>query len=228
MKKISCDIIRDILPLYLDDVVSADTKELVEEHLEACDSCKKEADILKKKITLPTNINIGLSDAKVVKGLKNRLLKKKVVISIISMVAAVAIVTGIYMFLTLTESYIPYDSAYIQLEEEEGYLYARYSGDHLAGIVSLGENTVTIDGEEKNVAILGCTETLWTKYVRPIFKRPQKESGVCGLGNSAEIDQVYYAEFNLHAYLDSCNYSTPPEEWDYEYIIEHSRKVWGE
>ena len=39
MKKISCNIIRDILPLYLDDVVSDDTKELVEEHLETCDAC---------------------------------------------------------------------------------------------------------------------------------------------------------------------------------------------
>ena len=27
MKKISCNIIKDVLPLYLDDVVSEDTKE---------------------------------------------------------------------------------------------------------------------------------------------------------------------------------------------------------
>lgn len=31
MKKISCDIIKDVLPLYLDGVVSNDTKEMVEE-----------------------------------------------------------------------------------------------------------------------------------------------------------------------------------------------------
>lgn len=34
MKEISCDIIKDILPLYVDDVVSDDTKKMVEEHLE--------------------------------------------------------------------------------------------------------------------------------------------------------------------------------------------------
>ncbi len=33
MKKISCNIIKDVLPLYLDDVVSEDTKNMVEEHL---------------------------------------------------------------------------------------------------------------------------------------------------------------------------------------------------
>ena len=42
MKKINCNIIRDILPLYLDDVVCDDTKELVEDHLNVCDSCRME------------------------------------------------------------------------------------------------------------------------------------------------------------------------------------------
>ena len=31
MEKINCNVIQDILPLYIDDVVSDDTKELVEE-----------------------------------------------------------------------------------------------------------------------------------------------------------------------------------------------------
>ena len=34
MEKINCNVIQDILPLYIDDVVSDDTKELVEEHLQ--------------------------------------------------------------------------------------------------------------------------------------------------------------------------------------------------
>ncbi|RGS79135.1 zf-HC2 domain-containing protein [Coprococcus sp. AF21-14LB] len=41
MKKINCDIIKDVLPLYLDDVVSNATKEMVEEHLSFCDSCRR-------------------------------------------------------------------------------------------------------------------------------------------------------------------------------------------
>ena len=41
MKKITCEIIKDILPLYVDDVVSADTRTMVEEHLAECESCKK-------------------------------------------------------------------------------------------------------------------------------------------------------------------------------------------
>ena len=41
MEKINCNVIQDILPLYIDDVVSDDTKELVEEHLQNCEICHK-------------------------------------------------------------------------------------------------------------------------------------------------------------------------------------------
>ena len=34
-------MIQDILPLYIDDVVSDDTKELVEEHLQNCEICQR-------------------------------------------------------------------------------------------------------------------------------------------------------------------------------------------
>lgn len=39
---ISCDIIKDLLPLYHDDVCSEDSRKLVEEHLDQCGSCSAE------------------------------------------------------------------------------------------------------------------------------------------------------------------------------------------
>ena len=69
MKKISCDIVRDILPLYLDDVVSEETKEMIEEHLNSCETCKKEAAIMKQDVILPINQNTQLAEAKVLKNL---------------------------------------------------------------------------------------------------------------------------------------------------------------
>ena len=39
--KISCNIIEDLLPLYVDDAVSEDSRQLVEEHLKECASCRK-------------------------------------------------------------------------------------------------------------------------------------------------------------------------------------------
>ncbi len=41
--KISCNIIEDLLPLYVDDMVSEDSRQLVEEHLKECTTCQKNA-----------------------------------------------------------------------------------------------------------------------------------------------------------------------------------------
>lgn len=42
-----CSIVRDLLPLYAEDMVSADTGEFVKEHLEGCEVCRTEYDRLK-------------------------------------------------------------------------------------------------------------------------------------------------------------------------------------
>ena len=42
--KITCNIIEDLLPLYVDDMVSEDSRQLVEEHLKTCPACRKMQD----------------------------------------------------------------------------------------------------------------------------------------------------------------------------------------
>ena len=51
MNEANCNVIQDILPLYLDNAVSEDTAKMVEEHLHTCKECmeykkKMEADIV--------------------------------------------------------------------------------------------------------------------------------------------------------------------------------------
>lgn len=36
-----CEIIRDLMPLYLDDCCSEGSKQMVEEHIRGCDACRK-------------------------------------------------------------------------------------------------------------------------------------------------------------------------------------------
>lgn len=56
--KVSCDIIRDVLPLYAEDMVSEATKEMVDDHLCECIECKKELTVL-MKTTVPVDIDTG-------------------------------------------------------------------------------------------------------------------------------------------------------------------------
>lgn len=57
--KISCDIIRDLLPLYAEDMVSEDSKKLVDDHLCGCDGCVKELAALKKPQKMPVETDVS-------------------------------------------------------------------------------------------------------------------------------------------------------------------------
>ncbi len=108
MKKMNCNIIKDILPLYLDDVVSNDTREMVEEHLENCESCRKEKTLLEQKAALPANKEVQLAEARILKNLKKQIHLKKIAVSIVSVIAAVTVTVIFYLFLTALKFYIPY------------------------------------------------------------------------------------------------------------------------
>ena len=60
--KISCDVIEDLLPLYVDDMVSEDSRQLVEEHLKECTTCQKMMEEMKKENSLGHGKE-GLADA---------------------------------------------------------------------------------------------------------------------------------------------------------------------
>ena len=53
MSKVSCEIIKDMLPLYYDNVCSDDSKRMVEEHLSDCDNCKMELEKIQDEIHIP-------------------------------------------------------------------------------------------------------------------------------------------------------------------------------
>ena len=55
--EISCNIIRDLLPLYAEDLASDDSRKLVDDHLCQCDACTKELEALKKPEKVPVEVD---------------------------------------------------------------------------------------------------------------------------------------------------------------------------
>lgn len=49
-----CEVIRDLIPLYLDDCCSEGSRKLVEEHLKECDSCQKLMEQMRKELIVGT------------------------------------------------------------------------------------------------------------------------------------------------------------------------------
>ncbi len=72
MNNISCNVIEDILPLYVDEIVSEDTCNLVAEHLDECAKCRQKYESMKKEVALPAE-----SDIASLKQFKTAFAKKK-------------------------------------------------------------------------------------------------------------------------------------------------------
>ena len=56
MDKLNCDVIQDLLPLYVDDICSEASKQIIETHLTECIFCTGKVHKLKKdNITMQLN-----------------------------------------------------------------------------------------------------------------------------------------------------------------------------
>jgi len=72
MNKVSCEIVKDMLPLYYDNVCSEDSKKMVEEHLIVCDSCKMELARIQADFKLPKEeIERNKNDGNVIKNISS-------------------------------------------------------------------------------------------------------------------------------------------------------------
>lgn len=100
--KISCEIIKDLLPLYHDGVCSNDSKKTVEEHMAYCDSCKADLQAMDDELPI-NNRKQNLNESEAVKklsqrwkkGMRKSLLEGAVIATVI--IAVVAFVLNIFI-----------------------------------------------------------------------------------------------------------------------------------
>lgn len=84
--KTNCMIIKDLLPLYTDGVLSEESKALVEEHLSECEACKAIAERAEIDIINPEKISENLKAATPFKKLKKSRTKALIIAISISVV----------------------------------------------------------------------------------------------------------------------------------------------
>ena len=77
MSKISCDVIRDLLPLYKDRVCSEKSMDLVEEHLPECEDCRRYLEAMDEE--LPPVKDELPRDARDFKKIANRLTLARII-----------------------------------------------------------------------------------------------------------------------------------------------------
>lgn len=84
MRNIHCDVIQDLLPLYADDVVSEESRDLVEQHLECCPECRQILSDIQISIPIPQH-----TDDTALKKIKKKQRSRGIRIALIAVVCVI-------------------------------------------------------------------------------------------------------------------------------------------
>ena len=109
----NCNVIRDLLPLYAEDMVSPESKALVEDHLQGCKSCTKELEDLKNTPKLPLEVETGS-----LRRVGNAIQKRRTLTALAAAMTAIALIVTVYIFMNTT-IYLTAGQAVEGLEQRE-------------------------------------------------------------------------------------------------------------
>lgn len=171
MSRIPCNVNKDLLPLYVDDVCSEESKSMVEEHLAGCEKCQEYYEALKEGIPeekiaeekegLLSEEKMREAAVSVIKATKKEITKSQT-IKAAGIVAAVILalivlegLDGSYMGgwlgkIPLFDIRLKVDDVRVTevYELDNGYLYVTVEPDKKCGMCYAGNLQEVVDGEK--------------------------------------------------------------------------------
>lgn len=170
--EISCNIIKDLLPLYAEDLTSEDSRKLVDDHLCGCDECTKELAVIKKAPKVPVEV-----DVKSLKRVGDSIRRRRVMTALTAIMTVLTIAVTVMTYL-LVPYYLSAEEAIegMELREDGGFAI-----DYARGVIGT-EGYGHLD--EVNWGIL-CHTTRYDWY----------------MGQKKDAELAAYTEDELKAYL---------------------------
>lgn len=109
--KNECSIVRDLLSLYAESMVSDDTAAFVAEHLKDCEACKKEYEQIKEPHPIQQS-----GDAAPLRTLSQKMKVKRIQIIALTAVFVIALIVSAFAVLD-APIYLPYSEGLVTLEK---------------------------------------------------------------------------------------------------------------
>lgn len=106
-----CNIIRDVLPLYAENIASPDTAEFVQEHLKTCAECQKEYERIKEPEVIQSQ-----RGAIPLINLKRKMRAKKIQTVVFTAILVIAVLVSAFAFMSAPE-YFPYSADLLSITE---------------------------------------------------------------------------------------------------------------
>lgn len=180
--KVSCNVIQDILPLYVENIVSEDSEQIIEEHLDSCEKCKKYLDEIKSPNTYVQN-----ADEVPMKKLKSLLLRKKIQVIAISVFLSLVVATVIGANLVSPRYFSHSDNIVSLKESNDGIVYATFD-DNVSGY---GISSSLSDDKSGYAYHIVAWDSIWDGK---IMKNDTKN--IVLNPNGENVKAVYYYETN--------------------------------
>ncbi len=172
MNNVYCNIIKDILPLYIDNLISEDTRKFVENHIQNCDECRKELSLLKTDLNVPEVIINEQDGVAILKKLRLDIRKKRVFTGILSAI----IVILSFVYLTAPE-YLPYTESLeiAAAKENNGSVTLSFTGEY------------ELSQRAQGVYDISLYDTIWNK----LFNTEKKQTIIVN-PNGEAVNTIYY------------------------------------
>ena len=114
MTKISCEVCLDLIPLVKDNVASEDSMNLVQKHIQECESCKNE---FNSEVDIPPEMN----DRRVLQKIKNQIFLAMLIIIIIGALVGIGLTEGPGLFYNIIIMPLVGALAYLVLDKKTYY-----------------------------------------------------------------------------------------------------------
>ena len=97
--KISCKVIEDLLPLYIDGVCSEESKKIVEDHISTCSICSEKLKQMKSDNISDEDVKSNLNEAKAIKNLSKTWRKKLFLSKVKGIISTLIVIAIILLFI---------------------------------------------------------------------------------------------------------------------------------
>lgn len=190
--KYTCDLIQDLLPLYLDGVCSEESKEAIEGHLPDCSDCKEFYAVMCEADRIEIDAHSEERERQKVASfqtVKKKLFRKWILTGFFTVVGLVAIVFAVVGILKNTVEVVEYEDN-ISVSMVDGDLIGRLKGSQETH-VRIKRVVCMVDGQEEEYLFFCISETKWNDLT--INSKMFSEYTLCFADKGAnEIDAVFY------------------------------------
>ena len=190
------DVIKDLLPLYIDDVLSPASRQIVDEHLDECEGCQKYLNNLKDSKTVELNIvdaDLEKEHTEILKLMRKKIIRRNIIISLLSIFIVISILSMSLFYLKNTTEYIDINQLKVEEKEKDLILEIEHG---VWNQISQVRFTLNENGKEYDCIAL-CADTTKFDELFSSFNAMSQYTLIYNVSDENDVDRVYYSNTGI-------------------------------